>query len=310
MLRRLLVLVLLLIADHAGAAYEYRLISEEIAPDIHVIQGSTEHFTLRNGGAIVNTAFIVTSAGVVVIDTGPSLNYGRAMRREIERVTNKPIVRVYNTHHHPDHFFGNQAFSDTPILALAATRQAMRESAQGLSDNLYRLLGPWMQGTEPHLPTANVEPGRSAVGDHEFETFAFNGHTAGDLAILDRLHGVLFAGDLVFNDRAATTPNAEYGAWLASLRALDKIDFRILVPGHGRVATSHAPITQTGAYLEWLNNTIDAAVRDGRSMAETLYVPIPADFSGMSAVNDEYRRSVMHWFPRTEQEMFERDTTR
>ena len=37
------------------------------------------------------------------------------------------IVGVLATHHHPDHFLGNQAFADVPIGALAETRQAIAE---------------------------------------------------------------------------------------------------------------------------------------------------------------------------------------
>ncbi|HAW39797.1 MAG TPA: MBL fold metallo-hydrolase, partial [Pseudomonas sp.] len=46
------------------------------------------------GGNIVNTGFIVTDSGVVVIDSGPSRRYGEAMREAIARVTDRPIIKV------------------------------------------------------------------------------------------------------------------------------------------------------------------------------------------------------------------------
>lgn len=286
------------------AQWTYSLTPRAIAPGTWVVAGSTEHFSMHNGGNIANTAFIETSVGVVVIDTGPSLRYGRALREAIGRVTDAPVVRVYNTHHHPDHFLGNQAFSDVPVYALAGTRQAMAEQGEAFSDNLYRLLGPWMDGTLVHLPAHEAVPGVEAVGDHELEHFAFRGHTDGDLVLLDRTTGVLFAGDLVFHRRAPTTPNAALPAWDASLRALEAMPFTLLVPGHGPVTDAREPIAKTRAYLDWLGGRIDVAVHGGRSMAETLFLPVPGEFDDFDTLVEEYRRSVMHVFPDVEHAHF------
>ena len=48
-----------------------------IAPDTYVFEGAVEHFTLKNGGNILNTGFIVTEAGVIVIQTDRPAAMGR-----------------------------------------------------------------------------------------------------------------------------------------------------------------------------------------------------------------------------------------
>ena len=284
--------------------HNYRLVAMQIADNTFVVFGSTEHFSIRNGGNIVNTAFIVTDAGVLVIDTGPTALYGQQLRDLIEKTASAPIVRVYNTHHHPDHFFGNSAFADIPIVALADTRQAMEEQAEAFSDNLYRLLGTWMKGTLPHLPAESLVPGVEMIGGHTIETFALGGHTRGDLVILDRTTGVLFVGDVVFNQRAPTTPNADLEKWLASISVLKAVEFKLLVPGHGPATESQEAIRATSDYLRWLQSRIDEAVLGGRSMAETLFLPVPKRFHEMDTLTDEYRRSVMHVFLGVEHNMF------
>lgn len=288
----------------AGDEHDYGLTAEAVADNVYAVIGSTEHFTMRNGGNIANCGFIITTEGALVIDTGPTALYGEQLRALVERIGGKPIVRVYNTHHHPDHFLGNQAFSDVPIVALAGTRRAMVEQAEAFSDNLYRLLGTWMKGTVPHLPASDLRPGVETIGGRRIETFALGGHTTEDLVLLDQQSGVMFAGDLVFNARAPTTPNADIDAWLAALETLAAIPFEYLVPGHGPVTRRRDAIAQTADYLRWLGGRIDDAVIGGRSMAETLYLPVPPRFNDMDTLTEEYRRSVMHVFPDVEHAFF------
>ena len=91
--------------------YNYQLKPINIAPDTWVLLGATEDFSRANGANIVNIGFIVTEAGVVLIDTGPSLRYAQQLEAAVASVTERPIVAAINTHHHPDHWFGNQHFA-------------------------------------------------------------------------------------------------------------------------------------------------------------------------------------------------------
>ena len=83
-----------------------------------MLTGRSEYYSTKNGGNIVNTGFIIGSEGVIVIDTGSSKRYGEQMLAAIRRVTPLPIVLTVNTHHHPDHFLGNQAFPRATLAAL------------------------------------------------------------------------------------------------------------------------------------------------------------------------------------------------
>lgn len=291
-----LLLGALLLAVPVVAALDYHLKPRKLADDTYVFIGKNEDFTRANGGNIVNTGFIVTSEGVVVIDSGPSRLYGEQTRKAIRAVTPQRINRVLITHHHPDHYFGNQAFTDTPIYALSATIAGMKEEGGPFADNLYRMSGDWMKDTES-LPAKEVaNPGVLKIGGHELELIALQGHTQGDLAILDRTTGVLFAGDLVFHQRAATTPHADIPEWLRSLAALRKIQFKIMVPGHGDPVTDARGIEQTRRYLTWLESGLKRAAAEGMDMPELLASPIPAEFAGIALVQSEYERSIAHLF--------------
>jgi uncharacterized sulfatase len=131
-----------------AANFDYGLKPRKIADGTYVLVGRTEDFSLANGGNIVNVGFIVTSSGVVVIDTGPSRRYGEQLRAAIRKVTDKPVVKVLNTHFHPDHFLGNQAFADIGVAALPATIQGIQAMGGPFTDNMYRMCGDWEAGTD------------------------------------------------------------------------------------------------------------------------------------------------------------------
>jgi uncharacterized sulfatase len=298
--------LLALCSPLSAAEFDYALRPRQIAPDVYVFIGQTEDFTLANGGNIVNTGFIVAKEGVIVIDSGPSRRYGEQMRAAIATVTPRPVTLLINTHHHPDHFLGNQAYAGQPIAALAATRQGIATEGNAFAENLFRLTGDWMKGTEVVAPTQTLAAGSVEVAGRRLRLLALNGHTEADLAVYDETSGVLFAGDLVFNGRAPTTPHADITHWLAALTQLEAITatpgFRKLVPGHGEVVANAAPIAQTRHWLNWLQHRLQQAAADGLDMNEVLAQPLPPEFANLPVAASEYRRSVGHLFPAAEQE--------
>ncbi len=280
--------------------FDYALMPVAVADGVYVFSGRTENFSRDNGGNIVNTGFIVGDTGVIVIDSGPSQNYGRQQRAAIARVTRLPVVRVFITHAHPDHFLGNQAYAPDALAALPATSAAIGANGESLNDNLYRLVGGWMSGTQVVTPKVEAAPGAVRVGGRSLTLFSAAGHTDGDLMIYDEKTRTLFTGDLVFFGRAPTTPNADVPRWLRSLDVIDTLGFATLVPGHGAIQRDHAGVAQTRDYLRWLDSTLQTAANQGLDMNEVMRQPLPQRFKSLAVVDGEYVRSVVHLYPRIE----------
>jgi glyoxylase-like metal-dependent hydrolase (beta-lactamase superfamily II) len=169
--RALLTLLLSALALQLAQAndFDYRLAPRMIASDVYVLIGSTDDFSFANGGNIVNSGFIVGPSGVIVIDTGSSRRYGEQLLGAIARVTDKPIALTINTHHHPDHFLGNQAFPPDTLAATPETIHGIRTEGEGFNANMYRLNGDWMLGTEVVVPTQELAAGRTRVAGRDLE---------------------------------------------------------------------------------------------------------------------------------------------
>ena len=292
---------------------DYKLEPMKIAPDTYVFEGANDDFSKSNGCNIINTGFIVTNEGVVVINTGVSKLYGEQQRSAIAKVTNKKIKLVLNLNLHPDYFLGNQAYSDVPIAALAQSIEGMRLEGASYTDNLYRICGDWMSSTESNPATTVIQPGPIKISDsnHQLELVQLSGHTAADLVLWDKTTGVVFAGGIVFADRAPTTPHANIPQWLKSLETVSKWnsskEIKVLVPSHGPFINGLFGIDQTKDYLDWLDQSFKNAALQGLDISEVLSLAIPYKFRGFSALKPEYLRNVTHLYPQYEKKIFQKE---
>ena len=293
---------LVAIAPVAPAAeFDYRLDPVEVATDTYVFVGRNEGISAENGGNVLNTAFIVTSEGVVVIDTGPTRRYAEQARAAIRRVTALPVIRVFNTHHHADHVLGNQAYGDL-VEAVPATVESMRRDGAASVEEMLRVARDSALGTDFRLPSKTVKPGRMKVGHHEFDLIVSRGHTEADLVIFDRTTAVLFTGDLAFHGRAPTFAHADLDEWIDALTGLDAFRFRMLVPGHGAPSRNAAPIRETRDYLLWLSGRLEKAAAEGVDIRDLIAVPLPERFRKLSAIEAEYPRTVQQLYPALERQ--------
>jgi cyclase len=71
-----------------------------------------------NGNSIV----IVNENDVLVFDTFARPSSARKVLAEIHKITDKPVRYLVNSHHHPDHWSGNEVFAEAfPSLEIIAT---------------------------------------------------------------------------------------------------------------------------------------------------------------------------------------------
>lgn len=283
--------------EAAARPLAYKLVPHRIADGIWVIYGAQEAITAGNGGAIANIGILDTAEGAVIIDTGPSLRFGTALRDLAKSLTGKDVVRVYLTHFHPDHIFGNQAFDPKLIAATQGTAAGMKELGAAFADAMYRTAGDWMRSTELVLPGTILSEPVEDFGNRRMRFLAMRGHTTSDLALFDEASGVLFAGDLVFLDRAPTTPHADIERWRINLGNLGAIPAAMLVPGHGPVEAGVRGIEQTRVWLEAIDAQIKEAFERGLDIHEVVALPLPAWTEKIALARYEYERSVMHLYP-------------
>jgi glyoxylase-like metal-dependent hydrolase (beta-lactamase superfamily II) len=81
---------------------------DRLTPNVYVIHGPAEDPTPANQALRNNPGIVLTRKGVVVIDPGSSVHVGMMVVHKVQSITSKPIVAVFNTHAHGDHWLGNE----------------------------------------------------------------------------------------------------------------------------------------------------------------------------------------------------------
>jgi glyoxylase-like metal-dependent hydrolase (beta-lactamase superfamily II) len=215
----------------------------QLTENVWMIYSEDVFPTPRNQGMMCNITFVVTDDGVVVLDSGGSLQIGEMAIRMIRTVTDKPVVSIFVSHYHGDHWLGSHAFvneygADLPIYAHPHTRREI----EGVQGDLWRsLMERWTEGAT--LGTRVVAPNREMNHGDEFRfgdvTLRMHhygvAHTPSDISVEVVGDRLTYVGDVAMERRIA---NMDDGSFQGSLDYIDQLKAaagsEIWVPGHGR----------------------------------------------------------------------------
>ena len=283
-----------------AATKSYDLRPIPIADGVWVIPGAQDKITAANGGAIANVTIIDSKDGVILVDTGPSYNYGKELDVLVRSLTGKPVTRIFVTHIHADHSLGASAFDQKVVYGAPGLAADLKLRGNDISDAMYRVAGDYMRGTSVPEPEHVASVGVEDVGQRRFRCMPMSGHTKDDLCLFEETSGLLFTGDLVFLDRAPTTPDANLFEWRNSLTRLSEIPHAKLVPGHGPVEAGRRGIDQTRRWLDYVDDKVTSSFDRGLDEIEAMAEPMPEWTSNIAVGQFEYQRSVMHLTPKVE----------
>ena len=219
------------------------------------------------------------------------------MKKEIQKITDKPIKYVINTHHHPDHFLGNKAFKDAKIYASVFTAEEITKNGDLYIVNLVQLVNEAMKDTEIKSPNQILTSKELILDSYKLNILFLDGHTKSDIVVYDENTKILYPSDLVFNKRALATPHADINTWMSSLKTIEKIDYNIVVPGHGVAFSSKEPIKDNISYLKFIDDTLVSGARKGLNIFEILNQDTPSSIKKFSIFEEEFQRSVINLFP-------------
>jgi glyoxylase-like metal-dependent hydrolase (beta-lactamase superfamily II) len=251
--------------------------AQEAERDIERIAGEVYRF--RNN--FHYSVFAVTPEGIIATDP---INAGAAewLKTALQRRFNQPVKYLIYSHEHPDHISGGEVFADTAIVVAHERTKA-------------KIIGEQRRTAVPHLTFTDrvtIELGGTTV------ELSYVGRNHSDNSIVMRFpkERLLFAVDFIPVEAVAFRDfhDAYIEEWIDSLERVERLDFDILVPGHGRVGTRDH-VRQFREYMQDLYGEVLKHARAGASLEEmqrTIRLPKYEKWFGYQSDNPR-----LNWFP-------------
>ncbi len=263
--------------EHDGPAFTFNKIAEGV---YHAVGTGS-----MSVGA--NSTIIINQDEVMLVDNHASPAAATVLLDELKAITDKLVKYVVDTHYHFDHAHGAQIFGpDVTIIGTEFTRRALLAGDSKGGKTWPRFVGTIPQQVVTlvaQLDTAKAPENRAALqrrlkiqeqyklatdvirptaptvtlndritlfrGGREIDIrFIGRAHTGGDVVVFLPREKVLIGGDLV-STNPSNLGDAYAGDWLQTLENMKKLDWDILLPGHGQPIREKERLDHWADYL-------------------------------------------------------------
>jgi len=222
---------------------------------------------------------LINLGGGVVIDTQSDLSHARQMMELFSKVWKEVPKQVVITHEDGDHVWGNQLFEGAEIIAHRSVPERMKHVADPRETQ--KLL-KGADGFFSSLILGAIHPGALAIAKQLKQDYNFDGiklvmpttlfddryvlnldgtevhliyvgpcHQVGDTIVHVPKEGVVFAGDILFQQCTPMGWVGSYEKWFKAIDLIISLDPKVIVPGHGPVCGIEDAV-EMKAYLEYV----------------------------------------------------------
>ena len=256
---------------------------EQITPNVY-----TDTQFSRRVSPGCNYSFVITSEGIVMIDTPMLPTFAVRWRDEIAQ--RGDLRYLINTEYHLDHISGNYFFPATiishqgvremftaPIERVISFMKVQSDTASpmGLRDYVlsrYREADPegldLAENYELKPPTITFSERLTLYsGNHTFELIHLPGHTPYEVAVYVPQERVIFTGDNFVNKWQSSFGHCCPLEWIESLKKIEAMDADVVVPGHGDIGDKKA-LGEFTTFLRGVIDTVRKAIDQGMSREE------------------------------------------
>jgi len=247
--------------------------AQDLGPQITKLKDGVYVYVGKNFNS--NCGIVLTSEGVVLIDSGHNPTDSRAILAAVKKLTPLPVRLLIDTEPHPDHTTGHFVFSPPAVIVAAAgAGESMRGRERQDPQRIEKLAA-----TSPEMKAAldgyrfippHVEYQQKStvhVGERTFELMYLKGvHSESDTAVWLPQERVLFSASGIVHDQVnILRPFVTIPDILAAAKMLKALNPEHVIPGHGQPGTVKI-FEDTEKYYALLLERVGSAMKEGKSL--------------------------------------------
>lgn len=247
---------------------------KQIENDVYAIIGPLGNRSPENYGNNATFGFVITSDGVVIIDSGGTYKGAAEIHTLIKSVTDQPVKIVINSGGQDHRWLGNGYFKNQGARIIASSKAVADQKTR--SQDQFIMLGnlvgdAGLQNTEAVYADETFDESLNfTLGKTKFEVHhAGQAHTPGDSFIWLPQQRIVFSGDIVYVQRMLSiSPASNSKSWVTAFEAMAALKPRVVVPGHGHVSNLQEATAHSYDYLVFLRQTVADFMEAGRGIED------------------------------------------
>ena len=253
---------------------EAKLQLQKVTKDVYAIVGELSNRTPENLGNNATFGVVVTTEGVVLIDSGGTYKGAQKIDKLIKTITDKPVIMVINSGGQDHRWLGNGYFKQQGAQIIAS-EDAVRDQKARTQDQFF-MLGN-LVGDEGLKGTDSVYAEKTfketlvfKKGGTTFEIYHVGqAHTPGDSFIWLPQKKVMFTGDIVYVERMlGVGPQSNSKSWMTVFNAMADYKPVHVVPGHGKATDLSHATKDTYDYLVFIRKSVSDFIDNDGEMTE------------------------------------------
>ena len=258
-----LLMAILLTAVSSASAQEKKV-------EFTTFQLSDTVYMLKGRGS--NVGISTGEDGVYIIDDQVRPVTSQLLQA-IQKISNKPIRFVINTHYHADHTGGNETIGNAGAVIIAHDNIHKRMRTEQVSIFMNKTTPPYAEAALP-VVTFNDQMSLHLNGETATAYHVAHGHTDGDSIIHFPASNVIHMGDMYFNTLYPYVDLDAGGSIQGMVQAADLAlsladDATRIIPGHGPLAMTE----DLRAYRDFLikaSTNVQALIDENRNLQQII----------------------------------------
>lgn len=240
-----------------------------VTDNVYAIVGPLSNRSKKNLGNNATFGVVVTTAGVVLIDSGATYEGAASIHQLIKTITKQPVKIVINTGGQDHRWLGNEYFKKQGATIIANKRTVMdqKERQQDQFFMLGTLLGEASIKKTNALYADKVFDFEHtlSLGKTEFKIIhAGTAHTPGDSFVWLPQTKSVFSGDIIYVERMLGVFGfSNSKTWLQAFEAISKLNPKHVIPGHGNPTSLAVAKKDTYDYLVFLRSKLKEYINVG-----------------------------------------------
>lgn len=258
----------------SGQPDTHGLAPVRVTENIWAIVGPLTNRTPENLGNNATFGVVITSEGLILVDSGGTRKGAEALHAVIKSISDKPIRYVINSGGQDHRWFGNDYFSRQGAKIISSEAAAV-DHKQRFNDQVLRLTAlvgdENFAGTEARYADILFSDSyKLTLGDTRVEIFhKGQAHTPGDSFIWLPESKVVFSGDIVYVDRMlGIGEQSNSRSWVDVFDAMAALKPEVVIPGHGGPVTLEKAKKDSYDYLVALRERVSDFIDEGGDISE------------------------------------------